>query len=534
MNMKVLIVDDEYYARKVLITMLSEWDPGILIVGEAQTGLEALECIKNEIPEVIFADIRMPELDGLELAKIVGEQYPSIFLVIISGYADFNYAQKALDYGVREYLLKPVKESELQKCLNKLKVELKLREDLKEEHEAIKKKILEKDKLIMEARLNDAISNREDMDEGLISGLLHTGARMAGFYTFVVQADNVFDETAREYLRKKKEDCFGTGSILFFNSRNNRECIVIITSGDMDLDSQTIISSIRSKFITFVNNTAEKSRGLAVAGVSDFHRALSELPRSYTEAKYAMNYRLIGGWMKTYEYNDVQNCTLYNLKFDAEAEKILSLNIKNINAGAAKEQIKKVFSCVKGNTGLSLNNIDDVCSRITILLNSILKDLNTESMQNNTYPYFEKHDLQEFDSIDEILEGFFSCIDGLCAAIAGKRRNVNLTLIDDIKNFISQNYSCEISLEDLAKNRYFVNYSYLSRLFKSETGVCFSRYLFEIRMRKAKKLIQEGRLNLSEIADMVGYNDLSHFIKYFKKYYGETPGQYKNKKSIIA
>ena len=104
----------------------------------------------------------------------------------------------------------------------------------------------------------------------------------------------------------------------------------------------------------------------------------------------------------------------------------------------------------------------------------------------------------------------------------------NETIIQMIEN----NYYKNISLRELAENKYFVNYSYCSRLFSQETGMNFSKYLIQYRLKKAKTLLENKDMKISFIAFEVGYNDVSHFIQSFKKSYGLTPEEYRARKKI--
>lgn len=102
------------------------------------------------------------------------------------------------------------------------------------------------------------------------------------------------------------------------------------------------------------------------------------------------------------------------------------------------------------------------------------------------------------------------------------------SIIEDLLKYLEWNYQYDITVNELAAHKYFVNPSYLSRLFKAETGKTFSKYLIELRMKKAAELLKESGLKISDVAVCVGYNDVSYFIQTFKKHYTVTPEQFKN------
>lgn len=120
----VIVVDDEKLILKNIVRNIEETDHQFKVVATARNGAEALELVKKHTPHIVFTDIRMPVIDGLELASQINEQFPSIKKIIVSGYDDFNYAKCALKYNVRDYLLKPINSTELKSLLLSLKQSL--------------------------------------------------------------------------------------------------------------------------------------------------------------------------------------------------------------------------------------------------------------------------------------------------------------------------------------------------------------------------------------------------------------------------
>lgn len=118
--MKILIVDDEKVIRKGIRTLLERSEFPFTTLLEAKNGKDACLLIKENVPDVIITDIKMPVMDGLELCKVVHHQYPTIETIILSGYEDFTYAQQALRYGVVDYVLKPITKENLHNALLKL------------------------------------------------------------------------------------------------------------------------------------------------------------------------------------------------------------------------------------------------------------------------------------------------------------------------------------------------------------------------------------------------------------------------------
>lgn len=118
--MQVLIVDDEPVIRYGLSKMAETYSPGMVEVCMAENGIEALGKIGESEPDIVLTDIRMPKMDGLALCKAIHDDYPRINVAVISGYGDFEYAQKCMTWGVKHYLLKPATKSDVHDVLERL------------------------------------------------------------------------------------------------------------------------------------------------------------------------------------------------------------------------------------------------------------------------------------------------------------------------------------------------------------------------------------------------------------------------------
>ena len=123
--MRVIVADDEFFARKALVKRIGELSEEIEVCEEAENGRQVMELLKSHGADLVVTDIRMPDMDGLEVAKQVKEQFPETSVIIESGYADFDYATTAIRYGVKDYLTKPVKKEELERAVQRVKEEKK-------------------------------------------------------------------------------------------------------------------------------------------------------------------------------------------------------------------------------------------------------------------------------------------------------------------------------------------------------------------------------------------------------------------------
>ena len=142
----------------------------------------------------------------------------------------------------------------------------------------------------------------------------------------------------------------------------------------------------------------------------------------------------------------------------------------------------------------------------------------------------KNYDLYKFKHIEELENYLKEMVIVICSGKENTKKKSKI--VEEIVHYVENNYYKNISLRELAENKYFVNYSYCSRLFSQETGMNFSKYLIQYRLKKAKTLLENKDMKISFIAFEVGYNDVSHFIQSFKKSYGLTPEEYRARKKI--
>ena len=131
-RIEVVVAEDEELILNNTVKKISAIDPEFVVVGTAEDGKTVLDLIETHYPDLLITDIRMPAVSGLDLARIVSQYHPYMKTIIVSGYDEFEYAQKAIRYGVRRYLLKPLQNEELREALREIRLSLEEDDDLLE------------------------------------------------------------------------------------------------------------------------------------------------------------------------------------------------------------------------------------------------------------------------------------------------------------------------------------------------------------------------------------------------------------------
>ncbi len=487
---RVIVADDEYFGRKVLIKKLQEVSPDIEICGEAEDGTEVMALLKEKEADVVVTDIRMPEMDGLEVAEQISIKYPEVRVIIESGYAEFEYATRAMNYGVKDYLTKPIKTEELRSAIERVQGQ----------------KRKEQNKIGRYMDFAHILENREISYTVLDDFFVHM--KKSSWIMAVAQGKNGKPE---EEQIQKILSIWGNQTAYFYPKN---EFIFLFTQDELESTGYSFKRKIAE---------CEKETGILLhMGVSQKFDKTEEFEKklevAYKQAVYAINQRLLQPLESIYFYDSKMHIKAL---FSREEERALEGCLREHKLQEAREIVNKLFLQCENSRDFTVYSL---FASLIQIINTINRVYSAGSQDvNHAYLFFDfKSDFYHFQTLEKLKEYIFQ----LLADVAGEE-SVHSSIISDLLRYLEWNYQYDITVNELATRKYFVNPSYLSRLFKAETGMTFSRYLTQLRMRKAASLLKETSLKVGDIASYVGYNDVSYFIQTFKKYYEMTPDQYK-------
>ena len=287
----------------------------------------------------------------------------------------------------------------------------------------------------------------------------------------------------------------------------------------------------RLRQISAIRDMVQRISGLLgksfTAAASSLHSDVMNLERAYKEAKYALSHQLTRGEGNLFEYEKNKAINGARSYYNHVSEETLMDKIIQQKTLNAKKIIEKIFREILDSDCVSIISIEETYAKTMEIINSAAKELGSGTGNDMAlYPFLGIKELSAFYTSKDLLNHIFYCID-MVYSCGNNPESKEYAIIKNIKEYINENYYCDISLEMLAKHKYFLNPSYLSRLFKAKTGQKFSWYLQTVRMEKARELIQKGQFTITDISYFVGYTQPSYFIQAFKKYYGETPKNFK-------
>lgn len=218
---KLLVADDEEKLLMGLCSFYPWGDLGFEIVAKARNGKEALEYVETHPVDVVFSDISMPEMTGLELAEVMQKRHPDVIVIFLSGYADFKYAQKAMSYGVKEYILKPVKTDELKRVFTLVKESLDIKGQGEQEPVSYYDNVIDRVNQYITVHVSDASLEKAAELVSLNANYLSTLYKQRTGRTFTEMLLKVRMETAKKLLSKPEYKIYEIADQLGYENAKN-------------------------------------------------------------------------------------------------------------------------------------------------------------------------------------------------------------------------------------------------------------------------------------------------------------------------
>ncbi|MFC0470674.1 response regulator [Halalkalibacter kiskunsagensis] len=523
--MKVIITDDEIQVRKGLRMKVDWEEEGFEIVAEASNGKEALELLENGVVDLIITDMRMPIMDGVELAKHCHEQFPNVKVIVLSGYSDFDFVRGSMKEGVRDYLLKPVAPDELEEALRRI------RKEIEEE----KQNQLESDRMrqLVHSHLQEVqdqyflhLVKEEWLQLAMVKERLHQLQLEELAHEFVtVQFVTVEIRENDDKSKRLKE--FGlpfqllckeiakehAGAYSFYDP-NYTNMVQFLQLTDSKTPNRT------SDLVKNVQENVKKYLHLeTVIGIGNVVRGLKEFRNGYISSLLAWSQSQLGSESQVIDETGTREEVF---DFSPDFERRLTNAIENVDFEVFKENLKKVLGRGENQSVMSFSM---AANRVLFLLGSLAKkyDIETKDIQSTIWNCQQR--IWELTSQHKVMEYLMQLAQLIVEKVRAARFS-NHKLIDSIKHYLDEHYANEISLTSLSK-LFHINSAYLSETFKNKVGQNFSDYLVSIRMEKAKQFLQDKHLKIIDVANLVGFSSSGYFSTVFKKHFGQTPVEFR-------
>ena len=534
--LKVLIADDEERVCK-LIRALIDWDClDLEFVGFANNGFEAIDLVKKLTPDILITDIRMPGCDGMQLIQSVRENNQYLEIIIISGYAHFDYAQNAIRNGVGEYLLKPISKTDLNKALNNLCQKIKDRDNLGNEA-LIRYKNNERDLGLLRTRLIDDVINDEHflLDIQSLINVYHF-TYQSGFLQGICITADCPDETSQTVIDFSWDRVQGiirniVNPLCFDLVMSPKESGLVLIINYDERKRDEIRKAIWNCLNELMPQKSLLGNILFTIALGPPVKEPQALSRSIHESIIISKERYVKGTEILLETMPTPSGISKSQILERYTRSI-STALEMFDEEMAKKAVDEMeFSVLKDKNAAGYEICELIQAAGNIFLIHYGFDLNSDEPQKEDP--FSKNSSDVFHSLflrcssaEELFDSFRKWQTELIIKEKEGRENDLQRPVRKAKQYIDVHYSEPITLEEVS-NFVGLSASYFSVLFKKTTGEGFAKYLIRYRIEQAKILLRETNEPVSAICKAVGYNDVKHFTETFVKTVEIKPGTYR-------
>ncbi|RAU95337.1 response regulator [Paenibacillus sp. YN15] len=508
MYWKMLIVDDEPVICRGLRYTIPWNSMGIEVVEEAYNGVEALEAINRLPADIVLTDIRMPVMDGLELAQRIAECRPDAAVIMMSGFDDFEYARQAMRLGVQDYLLKPVNIDELSAIVSRMAAQLEERRGLFLEHwllHAVMKSGI--------PQFPEAGSTRMWPEEAQYRVVCSQLDDFAALEEGLSALD--LDEVRSHWKKNIHEGLTGC-KLLHVSAFAHKNLLVTLIFTDESWDESRLTELLSQVYSAWDGLATprfilcpEKNRQDQIREA--LQEAFSLLDVPFLKDVPVVSYN---GWEKR---SAISRQAVY---WEGRFAGILL----HPDSGELELCTEPFFTELSSEKWL----LSDVAEQCRYILYGLFHRFETLELKLEEELHFlGQLDLRVHNSYERLQELFRQDLRTLAEAIRPVSYSRNRSMIDRAEAYIREHMSENLKATDAADHIH-VTPGYFSLMFRQETGKNFNEYLNGLRIGKAKELLIESEDKVFEIAEAVGYNDYKHFVFIFKKITGITPTAYRD------
>ncbi|KRF44160.1 response regulator transcription factor [Paenibacillus sp. Soil787] len=515
----VLIVDDEPIVAEALMKSPIWDDLGLEVIGNAYSGLDALDWMDKHHVDILLTDIRMPQMDGIELIQHIREKGTQVKIVILSGHDDFTYVKEAIKLGVENYLLKPLDKSELLVTLtgvvDKLQADSDRQINMNEQMNAFRESFLHR-------WVTNSVTKTEFREK----------AEMARFDTNMDEYRIVLFKILN--LDSNLEKHTGALVVQDFLLQQFGATLKDLSFCDSTYDLVAVLPeryfknedlSLHERLYPFLTSLTTQTELQLLCTIGHIESDLFTAYRSYNTAKELQGYAFLLPPNSLITSDDIE-------KYRNDGEWYLDLPLEQINnfiLSNKKEECLEItqiaFGRLHGNSQITPVMFKNAILELLFQVSNTVKNtiIHLEHIPltfRNLYQRFAASDRYE-----DLIGLVYDTISTACDLLSVGDNATNAT-IKQILDYVKENSEQDLSLKTLSF-QFNVNASYLGQLFRKETGILFSNYLNHLRIEKAKELLLRTDMKVTDISAKVGYLEPSHFYKIFKKATGVSPAQFK-------
>lgn len=533
----LIVVDDEKWVRHGLSTTI-DWEAGgIKLLGEAEDGEAACRMIDMNAPDIIITDIRMPGMDGLALLEYIRERRLHCKVIMISGYSDFSYAQKALRFGAHDYVLKPIEETNLLqivgRCIDDLEKERRKESEFKKMSGYIRESLpLARQRYLEMSLTGQSVTAQSQLH--MKWKALNIGLDSERVGVFAVRLHSWGPRRSEEdrslivYSIGNMAEEIGLGWVSCPLDPNQDADLAVLYSspllaGDMEMDRRNYKFKLE-KLIHAVHHYL----GIQISIGISRERNWAALTQSFNESLHACAFAFFDGCGTTYDAVELPKMSdkplLYpgpKNSWDTRLFHAMKLGDETMLKQLLDELDSHIISSRELYSPLHLYR------GLAALLDRVVCHWEISCpLPETDHAFINRKKItfsaSNFSHLNDYLLSIFIELIKDYRAAGSKKRIIELAL-----DYIQDHFTEALKMNEVAEHL-FINPSYFSKIFHEEMGETFSKYVSGLRVSVARRLLKQSTLKVYEVAHQVGYSDFRHFVKVFKDTEGITPEKYRN------
>ena len=523
----VFAVDDEPIVLEGIRSKIDWEGSGFTFAGEATDGEIALSMIHEIKPDILVTDIKMPFMDGLQLAEAIKRTQPWIKIIILSGHDEFDYAKKAISIGIEEYLLKPFTPEELLASLNKAAQQIDKERKQLSDISRLRDELKSSEALIKKEFLNNLVHGSEEMSTALQKSSELGLNLISRYYKVLISRINSRSgntETQQEACSLLNSYSTAISEAVSFFHHSNLLVCIFKGSTQEELDDNTFRAA---ETIAHIATKNEDCIVLTAIGKTVEH--LSQLSISYEDAKkilQAGNISKENRIISSEDISDNENTNGDTLLNFEEGDPLVD-KLKYAAKGDIQKIIEDSMELIKKNpdqfsvfASYLLVDLIFAVSKLVEKLGGNIKELNPDILQRKFIDDAVSDEARFTKTLEQVLNFALEFRD---SKMTGKYGNVILKA----KQFIEENYADQNTTLTTVAEAVCLSPNHFSTIFSQECKTTFIEYLTNVRLENAKRLMRETDMKGYDIAYECGFSDPHYFSYIFKKNTGLSPREYK-------
>lgn len=516
---KVLIVDDEKAMLDGLTKYIRWADLGVDGVIAASNPIEAIPLAEKEKPDILLADIKMPEMDGVEMGKIIRKKLPECSIIFLTAYSEKEYLKSAILLRAVNFLEKPVNRAELSNVISELVKEIKQRKE-KGESSAYDAAVSFSEEIALKLT---AVITQERYEQLVKQYNLYEYEGKSVACACIKLSVNDCEEPVLKLDTKNKtliglKNLFEEESFSVFAALKDSDQFVVFIFGEFSL--KQIFNSEKIYALKEALSEYHSKKVDVFIGVGNIKKGLRGCSDTYQEAVAASQRCFFVGYGKVMFYKGV---SAEEVTFDHIASEFES-TLKQCDKSKAIEFVCSTADMLRKDDNLTISSVKNLFYGMLFRLFEFASSYALKGDFSKNQLWDKISGIKSLDSLTGYMTEQIECV---MPQISDS--DIIIKNVHNIMEFVEKNYrNPELSLEMIARGVY-LSPQYICKIFKEKTGKTVNTFMIESRIEEAKLLLRDNGEKLADIASMVGYKSPNHFAKVFNKYTGVNPSDYRRR-----